>query len=198
MTFGLLGTICLLWLAIHGIHKAILKRIRASILPLPNSSGRSGPTHSPFSSVSVTVQSVYLKVESAGFNPAQERLAALLLQARNSVFRIVVVRLYDAGAVLGVLGLLTALGLLTFVTATTLVSLLSSTPSGLQNVPVYSTKTFVKRASIESHVITSEPAGAGSGGGLITPIVSTLARGLQFLNAGKNDDSGRLVDIPFF
>ncbi|KZT21975.1 hypothetical protein NEOLEDRAFT_719794 [Neolentinus lepideus HHB14362 ss-1] len=172
MTFGLLGTVCLLWLVIHGIHKIILRSRASFLLPLPSSSRRPDFLRSPLSSISVTLQSVYLKVESTALNSAQERLSVWLINDHNAALKHAVLRFYGVGTLLGVLGFLMALALVTFATGMTVLSLMYSVSHGTASETMSTLHSLMRRAAVDSALTPSGPTVANSGGRLITPIVS--------------------------
>jgi hypothetical protein len=131
MALTFLFVLALFWLAVHAIYS----RFKSSehILPLVNNSRRK-------QRVKVHLKTVHLRIESTAFNSTHDALSVTL--SRRPLIKQFLRLFYDAGVIIGVLGMAISIGLLAH-TALQLAQILflsSPTPA----------PSLVKRAPVEA------------------------------------------------
>ncbi|KIM76861.1 hypothetical protein PILCRDRAFT_825840 [Piloderma croceum F 1598] len=104
------GTLCLslslLWLVIHAVHNARTHKAHVPLLPTTSPHLRAN------SQTHITLKHLHIHIQTTAWNPAHERLAALLASKHYGRVKKVLIAFYDLGAGMGVVGMGVGVGVL--------------------------------------------------------------------------------------
>ena len=147
----LVYSLCVFWAAIHGLHRVWVGRTRrSSILPSLGTSRRNAKGLG--ANLNITLNYVYLRIDTRRFNDIHDRLAMIFTQGRRDWRKRAVYLFYNLGNISGALGMLIAIYL---VLSTTLwaIRLQSDIPiqSSVPHVPI-GKRDFDGQQTIRNHM----------------------------------------------
>ncbi|KAG6837015.1 hypothetical protein H0H93_016222 [Arthromyces matolae] len=115
----------LVWTVIYALHYLLKWSSNHSLLPATTTTGHTRRRiWSADSTTTVVLKGLHLRVQTTALNLSHDLLASSLASSQKAYLRRALNHLYDAGAVISLLGMLLALGFLFFTSATSAVSII--------------------------------------------------------------------------